>query len=86
MLKIYLVSVIIYFIIFIATSKFAKEMIKNRKDIDYKEYIKNKEIKGKLSFTVVSFIPIMRLVTWGVMIFIIFARKEDLDKLFKESE
>lgn len=86
MLETYLASVVIWFIILHLTSKFCKEMIKN-KDIDYKEYIKNKQPKGKLSFIVISFIPIIRLLVWGSMVFLAFASKEALDHLFnKESD
>ncbi len=63
------------------TEIFSKNMIKN-KNIDYKKYIKDKKTNGKLSFIVVAFIPIIRLVVWGVIIFLIFAREKDLDILF----
>ncbi len=79
MLKIYLVSVVIWLIILITTSKFTGEIIRN-KDIDYTKYINNKS-KTKLNFLLVSFIPIIRLAVWGVMIYLIGADEKSLDKL-----
>lgn len=84
MLKIYLVSVIIWIIILTATSKFAGEIIKN-KDIDYKKYIKEKS-DANLNYILVSFIPVIRLIVWGVMIYLIGADEKSLDKLFKKVE
>lgn len=85
MIKIYISSVVIWLVILNMTFVFGKEMIKN-KDIDYKVYIKDKEIKGKLSFTIISFIPIIRLIVWCVMIFVIFASQDTLDKLLKKED
>ena len=86
MLKIYLGSVIIWSIILIATNMFVKEIVKD-KNIDYKKYIKNKNIKGKLSFIVIiSFIPVIRLVVWGVMIWLIGADEQHLDKILNKPE
>ena len=85
MLKMYLISVIIWLIILTATSKFAGEIIKN-KDIDYKKYIKNRKPTIKINFTLISFIPVIRLIEWVVMIYLIFADEKSLDKLFKKAE
>ena len=81
MLKIYLVSAIIWLIILIATDKFGKAIIKN-KDIDYSKYIKNG--KSKVSYFVIAFIPVIRLIVWGTMLFLVVADEEMLDKLFKD--
>lgn len=85
MIKIYISSVVIWLVILNMTFVFGKEMMKN-KDIDYKVYIKDKEIKGKLSFTIISFIPIIRLIFWCVMIFVVFASQDTLDKLLKKED
>lgn len=82
MLKIYLMSAIIWLIILIATDKFAKEIIKNKK-IDYKKYVKDKT-KTKISYIVISFIPVIRLIVWCSIIYLTIADEEALDRLFKQ--
>jgi hypothetical protein len=84
MLKMYLISVIIWLIVLNATDKFAKEIIKN-KDIDYKKYTKGKS-KTNISYTSISFIPIIRLIYWLIMIYVIGADEKSLDRLFNNSE
>lgn len=82
MLKIYLVSVIIWLIILIATDKFVGGIIKNKK-INYKKYTKGKG-KANISYMVVSFIPVVRAFVWGVMIYLAGADEKNLDKLFED--
>lgn len=82
MLKIYLASVIIWLIILIATDKFVRGIIKNNK-INYKKYTKV-EGKVKISYIVVSFIPVVRAFIWGVMIYLAGADEKSLDKLFED--
>lgn len=60
MLELYIKSVIIYYIIFIVTTKLGKFTTKNRADINYKNY--SKEVKGKVSQLVIAFIPIIRTI------------------------
>lgn len=85
MLKMYLVSVIIYLIIFKATESVAKFIMNNRKDINYKEYLSG-DVKGKISMVAVSLIPLLRTLFLVIMLYVMFADKESLDKLFKKSE
>ena len=85
MLKIYLASAIIYLIIFKAMESVGKFIIKNRKDINYKDYLSG-NVKGNLSTVAVSFIPLIRTTFLLVMIYVIFADKESLDKLFDKTD
>lgn len=84
MLHFYLVTVIIWFIILIATSKIAKPIMKN-KGIDYSKYFKNKS-KTKISFFTISFIPIIRLITWFMILIFIGADEKQMDELFLKNK
>lgn len=85
MLKIYLASVIIYLIIFKALESVAKFIMNNRKDINYKDYLSG-NVKGEISMLAVSFIPLIRTMFLLIMIYVIFADKESLDKLFEKTD
>lgn len=90
MLSLYIKSVIIYFIIFLAMNNLGKFIIKNRTDINYKDYLKG-DIKGKMSTFTVALIPLLRTFYLIIMFVIIFGSKELLDRIFnkeinKESE
>lgn len=90
MLKIYLSSIIIWFIILSATDIILRKTIKN-KDINYKKYIKNKQNNIQLSKNIgkntinalISFIPILRLILWVAEVFLIVADEKMLDEIFK---
>lgn len=84
MLHFYLVTVIIWFIILIATTKMAKPIMKN-KGIDYSKYFKNKS-KTKISLFTVSFIPIIRLITWGMILVLIGADEKQMDQWFLKNK
>ncbi len=79
MLKIYLMSVIIWSIILIATSHVTKTFCK-AKDIDYSKY--KKETTIKMNLIIVALIPLFRLFVFGTFIFLMGANEEKLDKLF----
>lgn len=86
MLSLYIKSVIIYFIIFLAMNSLGKFIIKNRTDINYKDYLKN-NVKGKISIFTVALIPLLRTFYLIIMFIVIFGSKELLDKIFnKEKE
>lgn len=90
MLSLYIKSVIIYFIIFLAMNNLGKFIIKNRTDINYKDYLKS-NIKGKISTFTVALIPLLRTFYLIIMFIVIFGSKELLDRIFdkkinKESE
>ena len=85
MLSLYIKSVIIYFIIYIAMEKLGKFIVNNRKDINYKEYLKD-DVKGKISVFTVCLIPVLRLFYLIIMFIVIFGDKELLDKIFKKEE
>lgn len=78
MLHFYLVTVIIWFIILIATTKMAKPIMKN-KGIDYNKYFKNKS-KTKISLFTISFIPIIRLTVWFMILILIGADEKQMDE------
>ena len=80
MLHFYLVTVIIWFIILIATTKMAKPIMKN-KGIDYSKYFKNKS-KTKISLFTISFIPIIRLIAWFMILVLIGADEKQMDEWF----
>ena len=80
MLKMYLISVIIWIVVLSATNHLMKVICRD-KDIDYSKYIKNKK-KTRISFIIVALIPILRLLFFGTMIFMIGADEEQLDKIF----
>lgn len=84
MLHFYLVTVIIWFIILTATAKIAKPIMKN-KGIDYGKYFKNKS-KTKISLFTISFIPIIRLVIWFMIIILIGADEKKMDELFLKNK
>lgn len=86
MVSLYIKSVIIYFIIFLAMNKLGNYIINNRTDINYKDYIKG-DTKGKINTFVVSLIPLIRAFYLIIMFVVIFGSKELLDKIFsKEAE
>lgn len=81
MLGFYIKSTIIYLIIYWALSKILKNSIENRKDINYNDYKKG---QGKGMYYTFCFIPIIRIIIIGVILFISFGSKESLDKLMKK--
>ena len=83
MLGLYIKSVVIYFIIFLATHRLGEFITKNRKDINYNEYLTEK-INGNISSFTVSLIPIIRTIYLIIMFVVIFGTKETLDKLFNK--
>lgn len=86
MLSLYINSVIIYFIIFLAMNKLGKYIINNRTDINYKDYLKGDK-KSKINTFVVSLIPLIRTFYLILMFIVTFGSKELLDKIFsKERE
>ena len=82
MLSFYIKSTIIYLIIYWALSKILKSSIKNRTDINYKDYIKN--YNGKGMYYTFCFIPIIRVLVIGIILLISYSSKETLDKLMKK--
>lgn len=85
MLSLYIKSVIIYFIIFSAMDRLGKFIIKNRTDINYKDYLKE-NVKGKISTFTVALIPLLRVFYLIVMFIVIFGSKELLDKIFSKDK
>lgn len=85
MLSLYIKSVIIYFIIFFAMNRLGKYIIKNRTDINYKDYLKE-NVKGKISEFTVALIPLLRTFYLIVMFIVIFESKELLDKIFSKDK
>ena len=83
MLSFYIKSTIIYLIIYWALSKILKSSIKNRTDINYKDYIKN--YNGKGMYYIFCFIPIIRVLVIGIILLISYSSKETLDKLMKKN-
>lgn len=83
MLSFYIKSTIIYLIIYWALSKILKSSIKNRTDINYKDYIKN--YNGKGIYYTFCFIPIIRVLVIGIILLISYSSKETLDKLMKKN-
>lgn len=84
MLHFYLVTVIIWFIILIATTKMAKPIMRN-KGIDYSKYFKNKS-KTKISLFTISFIPIIRLTVWFMILILIGANEKQMDEWFLKNK
>lgn len=84
MLHFYLVTVIIWFIILIATTKMAKPIMRN-KGIDYSKYFKNKS-KTKISLLTISFIPIIRLTVWFMILILIGANEKQMDEWFLKNK
>lgn len=83
MLSFYIKSTIVYLIIYWALSKILKSSIKNRTDINYKDYIKN--YNGKGMYYTFCFIPIIRVLGIGIILLISYSSKETLDKLMKKN-
>ena len=83
MLGFYIKSTTIYLIIYWALSKIFKNSIKNRKDINYKDYIKN--YNGKGMYYIFCFIPIIRVLVIGIILLISYSSKETLEKLMKKN-
>lgn len=83
MLDFYLKSVIVYLIIYWALSKILKNSIKNRTDINYKDYVKN--YSGKGLYYIFCFIPVIRIFIIGLILLVSYGSKETLDKLFKKN-
>lgn len=83
MLGLYIKSVVIYFIIFLATNRLGEFITKNRKDVNYNEYLTEK-INGNISCFTVSLIPIIRTIYLIIMFVVIFGTKQTLDKLFNK--
>ena len=84
MLHFYLVTVITWFIILIATTKMAKPIMRN-KGIDYSKYFKNKS-KTKISLLTISFIPIIRLTVWFMILILIGANEKQMDEWFLKNK
>lgn len=82
MLNLYIKSVIVYLIIFWALSKILKNSLKNRKDVNYNDYVKNYNCNGL--YYIYCFIPVIRVLIIGLILFISYGPKETLDKLFKQ--
>lgn len=82
MLSLYIKSVIVYLLIYWAIKKVLKNIMINREEVNYKEYVGKR--KGKGMYYTYCFIPIFRLLMMGTMFFIAFAKKETLDKLLKK--
>lgn len=78
MLSLYVKSVIIYLIIYWALNKILKNIMLNREDVNYRDYIKQNK-KG--AYYIFCFIPILRLFVIGILFFVAFAKKETLDKI-----
>ena len=83
MLGFYIKSTIIYLIIYWALSKILKNSIKNRTNINYKDYIKN--YNGKGMYYIFCFIPIIRVLVIGIILLISYSSKETLEKLMKKN-
>ena len=83
MLGFYIKSTIIYLIIYWALSKILKNSIKNRTNINYKDYIKN--YNGKGMYYIFCFIPIIRIFIIGIILLVSYGSKETLDKIFKNN-
>ena len=84
MLGFYIKSVIVYLIIFWALSKILKSSIKNRTDVNYKNYVKNYNCNGL--YYIYCFIPVIRVLIIGLILFISYGPKDVLDKLFKQNK
>lgn len=84
MLHFYLVTVIIWLIILIATTRMAKPIMRN-KGIDYSKYFKNKS-KTKISLLTISFIPIIRLTVWFMILILIGANEKQMDEWFLKNK
>lgn len=84
MLNIYIQSIIIYLIIYWALSKVLKKIIKNRKDINFNDYTKG--LNGKGAYYIFCFVPVLRVLIIGLILFVSFASKETLEKLFIENK
>lgn len=81
MLNLYIKSTIVYLIIFWALSKILKNSLKNRKDVNYNDYVKKYNCNGL--YYIYCFIPVIRVLIIGLILFISYGPKETLDKLFK---
>ena len=82
MLGFYIKSTIVYLIIYWALSRILKNSIKHRTDINYNDYVKNINDNG-LYYTF-CFIPVIRILIIGLILFISYGSKESLDKLLKK--
>ena len=88
MLGFYIKSVFTYFVVFWAVMTIFKTQFKNRKDINYNDYIKDEDKKDITIFNVYyvfCFIPIIRLLIIAIVLYLSFATKESLNKLFKKN-
>lgn len=83
MLGYYIKSTIVFLIIYFAAKRMGDTMLHNRTDINYKDYVKG-ETKGM--WYTFCFIPILRLIALLIMLWLPFASKESLDKLFEKKE
>lgn len=81
MLSFYIKSTIVYLIIYWALSKILKNSIENRTDINYNDYKRDQSNGMYYTF---CFIPIIRIIIIGLILFISFGSKESLDKLIKK--
>ena len=84
MLKTYLMSVIMWWMILTATGTFANRSRKSR-NIDFKKYLKNRK-PIKVSYLLMACIPIIRLIAFGIEIFLAGADEKQLDILFNKED
>ena len=89
MLKIYLSSVIIYFIIFIAEGlAFRKIFLKSQEKINKSQNIETKRdsyLKTTIDYLIISFIPVIRLISFITKLFMTFYPDKCIE-IFKEKE
>lgn len=85
MFSIYIKSIIVYWIILLATCKIAKINLEGQ-DINLNDYFKKKTTKSGLSIPLISAVPIFRFVIFLVLLFLTVSTKETLDKIFLNEE
>lgn len=83
MLSFYIKSVIVYLIIYWALRRILRNSLRNRKDINYKDYAKKQTGKG--TYYIFCFIPIIRIFIIGIILFISYGSKDMLDKAFNKN-
>ena len=83
MLGYYIKSTIVFLIIYFATKRVGDTILHNRTDINYKDYVKEEQKGMWYTF---CFIPILRVITLMITLWLMGASKESLDKLFDKKE
>lgn len=83
MLGYYIKSTIVFLIIYFAMLRIAKVIVYNRKEIQYTKYAK---ADSKGAYYTFCFVPILRIIYILVFLWILCAKKEDLDKIFEKKE